>query len=133
MKPSYPAFPEQQSEVDLTPMLDVVFIMLIFFVVTAAFIKEAGVPVAAPPDAQNVTEAVAAIVVTVEPAGVFKVNGRLLGRESLAPYVRALHADSPQAPYSVLVLKSSKVGDTVAAVEAGRLIGFDVIPISRAE
>jgi biopolymer transport protein ExbD len=39
---------EEESSIDLTPMLDVVFIMLIFFIVTASFIKEAGIDVARP-------------------------------------------------------------------------------------
>ena len=40
---------EEESEVNLTPMLDVVFIMLIFFIVTASFVKEAGIDVSRPP------------------------------------------------------------------------------------
>ena len=36
---------EEENEINLTPMLDVVFIMLIFFIVTASFIKEAGIDV----------------------------------------------------------------------------------------
>lgn len=133
MKPICSAIPEENSNIDLTPMLDVVFIMLIFFVVTAAFIKEAGVPVAMPPASEIPADSTDAIVVVVEPAGVFNVNGRLLVEENLAPYVRALYAENPQATYSVVVQKSAKVGDTVAAAEAGRLLGLDEIPVTRAE
>ena len=39
---------EEENEINLTPMLDVVFIMLIFFIVTATFIKEAGIDVNRP-------------------------------------------------------------------------------------
>ena len=42
---------EEESEINLTPMLDVVFIMLIFFIVTASFVKEAGIDVTRPPAA----------------------------------------------------------------------------------
>ncbi|WIO74400.1 biopolymer transporter ExbD [Porticoccaceae bacterium LTM1] len=42
---------EEESEIDLTPMLDVVFIMLIFFIVTASFVKESGIEVNRPPAA----------------------------------------------------------------------------------
>ena len=41
-------FEEEENEINLTPMLDVVFIMLIFFIVTASFIKEAGLDVNRP-------------------------------------------------------------------------------------
>ncbi len=130
---SYPAYQEEKTDIDLAPMLDIVFIMLIFFIVTASFIKEIGVPVTQPPAAQYPTHPVDSIAVTVEPGGVFNVNGRLLSEDSLIPYVRALHGENPEAPYSVFVVKTSRVGDTVTAVDAGRLIGVDVVPISKAE
>jgi biopolymer transport protein ExbD len=132
MNSSFPAVENEQTEIDLAPMLDIVFIMLIFFVVTASFIKEAGVPFAMLPPSPLPPENVEVIVVVVEPAGVFNVNGRFLERDSLRPYVQALHAENPDAPYSVLVMKQSRVGDTVAAIDAGRLIGVEVVPIARA-
>ncbi len=129
----YPAYQEEKTDIDLAPMLDIVFIMLIFFIVTASFIKEAGVPVTLPPAALYPTVPVDSIAVTVEPGGVFNINGRLLSEDSVIPYVRALHAENPEAPYSVFVVKTSRVGDTVTAVDAGRLIGVEVVAISRAE
>ena len=45
---SFGAGEEEENEINLTPMLDVVFIMLIFFIVTASFIKEAGIDVNRP-------------------------------------------------------------------------------------
>ena len=133
MNSPFPVYQEEQANVDLTPMLDVVFIMLIFFVVTATFLNELGVPVAAPPIAIDAPQDVESITVIVEPGGVFNVNGRLLSKDSLAPYVRALHAENPEAPYSVRVVSSAKVVDTVTAVDAGRMIGLSVVPIARSE
>ncbi len=86
-----------------------------------------------PPASEIPADSTDAIVVVVEPAGVFNVNGRMLVEENLAPHVRALYAENPQATYSVVVQKSAKVGDTVAAAEAGRLLGLDEIPVTRAE
>ena len=133
MNSPFPAFQEEESDINLTPMLDVVFIMLIFFVVTATFIKESAVPVTSPPPPIDIPNELESITVIVEPAGLFNVNGRLLEKGSLAPYVRALHAEFPDAPYSVLVVRSAKVGDTVAAVDAGRLIGVQVVPVAKTE
>ena len=50
---------EEENEINLTPMLDVVFIMLIFFIVTASFIKEAGIDVNRPdaPTSERVEDA----------------------------------------------------------------------------
>ena len=45
----------EESDIDITPMMDVVFIMLIFFIVTATFVKESGIDVTRP-DAQTATK-----------------------------------------------------------------------------
>ncbi len=127
-----PAIPQDDSEINLTPMLDVVFIMLIFFIVTATFLNEYGVPIDIPADLQEPVE-VESISVLVQADGSFVVNGRPLSRASLIPYVHALYAQNPDASYGVRMAQGSSVGDIVSAVEAGRVIGLDVVPISPAD
>ena len=124
----FPAIPDDESEINLTPMLDVVFIMLIFFIVTATFLNEFGVPVALP-SPYGEPEQVETIVVRVEPASTFVVNDRVVSRASLAPYLQALRSQNPEAGFAVVVTDGSRVGDAVAAADAGRLVGYDVIPI----
>ena len=124
----HPAAPEDESEINLTPMLDVVFIMLIFFLVTATFLNEHGVLVDIPP-ALNETVEVESISVLVQSDSSFVVNGRPLARASLVPYVRALYSQNPEAAYSVRLGDGSKVGDIVAAIDVGRSLGFDVVPL----
>ncbi|MFQ5608860.1 MAG: ExbD/TolR family protein [Woeseiaceae bacterium] len=131
MKYLAPAFDDEKAEVNLTPMLDVVFIMLVFFVVTATFIREAGIPVALPEgDAQPDPE-LESITVVVEPASSFVVNGRPLSRGSLIPYLHALYAQNPDATFGVVLSKGSVVKDMMAAADAGRTLGFDVITIMK--
>ena len=124
---------EDQSEINLSPMLDVVFIMLIFFIVVASFVDEDGLPVTLPSDVHDIPEDVVAINITVEPAGTFIVNGRVLSASSVQPYVQALSAENPEAGFGVLLATGSKVKDAVVAIEAGRSIGIDVVPIAREE
>ena len=126
----YPAAEDDSIEINLASMLDIVFIMLIFFVVTATFIKESGVDVELPPGLSQVPDDVESITVIVEGRGVFVVNGRIVSADGLPAYVTALHAENPEATYAVFVAKGSLVGDAVKAVDAGRLIGWDVVPIS---
>ncbi len=59
---------EEDNEINLTPMLDVVFIMLIFFIVTASFIKEAGIDVRRPdaPTADRQDDAAILIAISAE-------------------------------------------------------------------
>lgn len=125
-----PAVDDDKTEVDLTPMLDVVFIMLVFFIITASFIRESGIPVTLPGFGEPALDAVQSIVVTVKPESIFVVNDRVMSRGSLIPYVTALYAQNPEASFAVVVTIGSRVGDTVAAADAGRAVGFDVIPIT---
>ena len=122
---------DQRDDINLTPMLDVVFILLIFFVVLASFSKEVGVPVGLPAGFAMPNDAIESITIVVEAGRTFNVNGRPLAGGSLAPYVRRLHAEFPDADLAVMVAEDSRVADTVRAIDAGRRAGFPVVPVSR--
>jgi len=122
-------FPEDQTDINLSPMLDVVFIMLIFFIVVASFVREEGIPITLPAGLTVPDDPVAAIVVTIESAGVFNVNGRVMSGSSVAPYVQALHGENPEAPFSIMAADNVPIRDTVVAVDAGYGIGFSPVMI----
>ncbi len=124
---------EDQSEINLSPMLDVVFIMLIFFIVVASFVKEDGLPVTLPQGVKDIPDDIESITITVEARGTFIVNGRAMTSSSVEPYVQALHAENPEAGFGVLLAPGSRVKHAVVAVEAGRRIGLEVVPIARQE
>jgi len=110
-------------------MLDVVFIMLIFFIVVATFVREEGIPVTLPPSSGDEPILVEAIIVRIESAGVFSINGRVMSRGSVAPYVRALSGENPDARFAVMAADQVPIRDTVIAVDAGHSIGIDVVTI----
>lgn len=122
---------EQPEDINLTPMLDVVFILLIFFVVLASFSKDFGVPVGLPAGLTIPANDVETITVTVEPGSTFDVNGRALSGGSLLPYVQRLRAEFPDAGYAVIVTGDSRVKDAVRAIDTGRRTGVDIVPVSR--
>jgi len=130
MKNIYPATTEEQSEINLTPMLDVVFIMLIFFVVTASFVREFGLDITLPAGGEVIPQELETIKVVIEYDDSFHVNGRVLAKGSLAPYIRRLHSEFPDANFVVFASPDAHVESTVAAADAGRQIGFSVIPIT---
>ena len=66
---------EEEAKIDLTPMLDVVFIMLIFFIVTATFVKELGLDVNKPPDVDITTSDSDSITIVVRPNDEIEING----------------------------------------------------------
>lgn len=121
-----------ESEINLTPMLDVVFIMLVFFLVTASFIRETGLDVDIPPRSIDPSD-FESITVLVQSDSSFVVNGRVTNGASLVSYLQALRAQNPEAGFSVMVAEGSKVKDTVAAADAGHAVGFEVIPILQRE
>jgi len=75
---------QEESDVDMTPMLDIVFILLIFFIVTTSFVREEGLMVNRPktqktPNNNNTP----VIVVTISDSGLVSFNGKIVDIERL--------------------------------------------------
>ena len=130
MRPFQLTAEDDRSEVNLTPMLDVVFIMLVFFVVTATFLNETGLEVTMPANGTAPPAEIETIAVRVAPGSTFIVNDRAVTRAGLISYLQYLKSKNPDANFAVLVDSDARLGDTVAAVDAGRQLGFSVVPIS---
>lgn len=120
---------EQQSDVDLTPMLDVIFILLIFFIVTASFIEESGISVNKPNSikSDNPTES---IVVRVLDAGQVSVQGAILDLRSVRPAVTRLLAESPDSLVAVQVETRAKTESLIKVVDALESANVMLPPIS---
>ncbi|MGB1556190.1 MAG: ExbD/TolR family protein [Oceanococcaceae bacterium] len=86
---------EEEGGVDLTPMLDVVFIMLIFFIVTASFIKESGVEVNRP-SAQTSDAKNASVLVAINADNSVWMDGRRIDIRSVRANIERLHAENPE-------------------------------------
>ncbi|MCG8442237.1 MAG: biopolymer transporter ExbD [Caulobacterales bacterium] len=87
---------EEDAELNMTPMLDVVFILLIFFIVTAVFVKEPGVPVNRP-EVQIINRDIKpAIIIAVEEDDDIWINKRLVDVREVKPEVEALRAENPK-------------------------------------
>lgn len=123
---------EDRPEINMSPMLDVVFIMLIFFIVLATFLDEMAMPIELPQSSHE-PPSHESISVVVKPDSVFVINGRVTSSAGVQSYVQALHAENPEAGHGVLLEKGSKVKDAAVAIEAGRHIGLEVIPIAPSE
>ena len=84
------------SAIDLTPMLDVVFIMLIFFIVTATFVKEAGVDVLRPAATTAERQDLANILIAVTEDDKVWIDGNQVDPRDMATLIKRLHAENPQ-------------------------------------
>ena len=124
---------DDSTDINLSPMLDVIFILLIFFIITASFVREQGLAVDRPLTAETPPDTVDSIVVKVEAGGRFLINGHTMSASSVRSYVQALHGENPEASFAVQLGRGSIVRDAAAAIEAGRAIGLDVVPVIPAE
>jgi biopolymer transport protein ExbD len=110
----------------------VVFIMLIFFIVTASFLKEFGVDVQRPPSVQEQPEKTDSIAVRVKSSGQIIIDGRNIDPRAVSAYITRKRAESPDASIAILVGKRAKAAIVVGVVDSARQAGYrrDAIPMS---
>lgn len=116
-------------DIDLAPMLDVVFILLIFFIVTASFVKEAAVDVQRPDATLPTTPDAPAITLRVDAAGHYTVNGYGVTRDGLASYLRRMQSELPNASFAILASPAATTDALVTAVDRARSVGFAEVPL----
>ena len=121
---------EEKDEPNITPMLDVVFILLIFFIVTANFIKEPGLEINRPDSDTAETQENAAILIAVGPTGEVWMDGRRIDVRQVKANVVKLLADNPKG--SVVIQADEKaVADTIIKVMDGaREAGVNAISLA---
>ncbi len=124
-------FGEEQSEVDLTPMLDVVFIMLIFFIVTATFVKELGLDVSSPDKQNNPKDAdKQSIVVKVSNRDRITIRNSNVDVRSVRANIERLHAENPEAPVVIQPHPESTTDTMMQVFDAARLAGVENVSIA---
>ena len=122
---------KEEGEIDLTPMLDVVFIMLIFFIVTATFVKEMGLDVNTPDKNQNVKDAdKQSIVVQVTSRDRIRIRGREIDFPAVRANIERLHAENPEAPVVIQPHPESKTEIMIHVMDSARQAGVFNVSIA---
>jgi biopolymer transport protein ExbD len=119
-----------QSEVNMTPMLDVVFIMLIFFIVTASFVKEAGVDVIRPPAQTAVAKDKGNILIAITENGQIWIDRRQVDPRSLRANIERLHGENPQGAIVIQADRRSQNHLLVAVMDAAKAAGVNQVAIA---
>ncbi len=121
---------EDEAAIDLTPMLDVVFIMLIFFIVTASFIKEAGIDVNRPdaPTAEKVQDA--NILIAISSNDEIWIDRRLIDPRAVRANIERLHAENPKGSVVIQADKKSTNEMLVVVMDAARSAGVFNVSIA---
>jgi biopolymer transport protein ExbD len=122
---------QDDNEINLTPMLDVVFIMLIFFIVTATFIRETGLDVNRPdsPEAAVVQEEGAILVIIDETDDIW-IDNRIVDPRAVRANVERMHAEDPERPVVIQTARTSSAETLVTVMDASRLAGVYNISIA---
>ncbi|MFL2546696.1 MAG: ExbD/TolR family protein [Candidatus Rariloculaceae bacterium] len=112
---------DDENEINLTPMLDVVFIMLIFFIVTATFIRETGLDVNRPEqDQPQVVQEEGAILVIIDATDDIWIDNRIVDGRAVRANVERLHAEDPERPVVIQAAKESSAETLVTIMDAAR-------------
>lgn len=118
---------EEAEEINMTPMLDVVFIMLIFFIVTASFVKEAGIDVNRPEAATAVKKDRANILVAISDKGEVWINKRQIDIRAVQANIERLKAENPQGSVVIQADKKATTDILIKVMDAARAAGaYDV-------
>ncbi|MCE2423644.1 MAG: biopolymer transporter ExbD [Pseudomonadales bacterium] len=115
----------EENKINLTPMLDVVFIMLIFFIVTATFVKEIGLDVNRPEDdkPQTVDPDKKSIIVRVTNRDRVIIAGRDVDIRSVRANIERLHAENPEAPVIIQPHPESRTDTMIQIMDSARQAG----------
>ena len=118
---------EENEEINMTPMLDVVFILLIFFIVTASFVKEAGIEVNRPEAATAVKKERANILVAISDKGEIWINKRRIDIRAVQANIERLKAENPQGTVVIQADKKATTDVLIKVMDSARAAGvFDV-------
>jgi biopolymer transport protein ExbD len=121
---------EEENEINLTPMLDVVFIMLIFFIVTASFIKEAGIDVDRPDAPTAESQDDAAILIAISAADEIWIDRRQTEPNAVRGMIERLHAENPKGSIVIQADEESTNETLVVVMEAAKQAGVSNVAIS---
>ena len=121
---------DDESEINITPMLDIVFIMLIFFVVATSFVKESGIDVNRPTAETAERREQGNILVAIAPNGEIWIDKRPVDPRSIRAIVARLHADQPEGAVIIESDRNAVTSVLVDVMDQVRLAGVEKIAIA---
>jgi len=118
------------AEINMTPLIDMVFILLIFFIVTSTFAKETGVDVSRPSAKTAVKKELANIMISITPNGEVWMDKRQIDRRAVRANVERMHAENPEGSVIILADKDAKTGLLIEVMDQARLAGVANVSIA---
>ncbi|MCS3902556.1 biopolymer transport protein ExbD [Methylohalomonas lacus] len=130
MRPSHTQRDSTDVGVNLTPLIDMVFILLIFFLVTASFTKESGIDVDRPSAETANRQERGNLVIAISQNGEIWIDNNQVDIRSVRAHVQRLHAQNPEGTVIITADKQSRSGLMVDVMDQVRLAGVSNIAIA---
>ncbi len=121
---------EDDSDINLTPMLDVVFIMLIFFIVTATFIKQAGIDVYRPDALTSEQKPTVSVLLAIGSNGDIWIDKKRVDVTAVRAVIERLHAENPKGTLVIQADRAAKSEKLMAVLSAARAAGLTEVAIA---
>ena len=123
---------DDEAEINITPMLDIVFIMLIFFIVTTSFVKEKGLEVSRPASSppKEIKQDRGPIVVKIDSSSLITVKGRILEPGAVEANLEREKAEKPTSPLIVAAHPEADTEALVTILDAARAVGIESVNVA---
>jgi biopolymer transport protein ExbD len=130
MRLSRPSSAREEAQIDMTSMLDIVFIMLIFFIVTSSFVRESGVEVNRPQASNVVSQKDAGIFIAITSANDIYIDKRVVDVERVQAILEHLLLEQPEATLVIQADEHAYNGTVVKVMDAAKGAGVNNIALA---
>ena len=124
---------QEEAEINITPMLDIVFIMLIFFIVTTSFVKESGIDIQRPSAKTSEKKKQASILIAINQAGEIWIDRRRVDIRAVSSNIEKLKAESPEGSVVIQADKNALTDILVKVMDQVRMAGVKKISVATSE
>jgi len=123
---------DDEAEINITPMLDIVFIMLIFFIVTTSFVKERGLEVSRPSNSppKEIKKKKGPIVVKIDSNGNISMKGRMLEDKAVEANLEREKAEKPDSPLIIAAHPDADTNALVIILDAADAVGVASVSVA---
>ena len=121
---------DKAEDINISPLIDMVFILLIFFIVTATFIKQAGIDVLRPDALTSEQKPTVALLVAISPGGDIWIDKKRVDPTSVRSHIERLHAENPKGGLVVQADRASTNEKLMVVLNAARAAGMRKVAIS---
>jgi len=117
---------DEEAEINITPMLDIVFIMLIFFIVTTSFVKEKGLDISRPQQSKNqkVDKDKLPIVVRIDATSVVRIGDRIIEPNAVRANLEREHARKPESLLILAMHPDAEADAMVNVLDGANIVGI---------